>query len=140
MKIRSLFFIALALVLCLALVGCNGGIKKKDAKGTAEAFVAAIEDGDFEDARALLHPDSPFDVEKYFNGIEERKGVDFQKGIEIKRFEEYSYSHYESEVGGSEYELELRLLVDGKSFELSLDIVKNEGGYGIYDIELDQEP
>lgn len=138
MKTKSIIIVIIALALCFSLVACNGAIKKKDAQEITEAFVLAIENGDFEKAKTYLHPEKPLDLEKYFNGIEERTGVDFQNGIEIKRYTDFSSSLYESEVDGADYELEMNVIVDGVAFEFSIDIVKNDLGYGIYDFEFDR--
>ena len=137
MKLKSIILVMLAALLSLSLIACNG-IKRKDAKEMAEAFLGAVENGDFENARSYLHPEKPLDLERYFNGIEEREGIDFQKGIEIKRYVDYSSSLYDSEVKGSDYELEMNIIVDGVGFEFSVDIVKNDLGYGIYDIDIDR--
>ena len=138
MKTKSIILIVISLTLCFSLVACNGAIKRKDAKVLTEEFVSAIENGDFEKAKSYLHPEKPLDLEKYFNEIEARTGVDFQKSIEIKRYTGFSSSLYDSEVDGADYELEMNVIVDGVAFELSVDIVKNDLGYGIYDIEIDR--
>ena len=136
MKTKSIILIVLALALCFSLVACK--IDKDEAKETTEEFILAIENGDFEKAKTYLHPEKPLDLENYFNGIEDRAGVDFQNGIEIKRYTEYSSSLYDSEVDGADYELEMNVIVDSIAFEISIEIVKNDLGYGIYDIEVDR--
>ncbi len=138
MKTKSVIFIVIALAFCFSLVACNGAIKRKDAKELTEAFVSAVASGDFEKAASYLHPEKPLNLEKYFNDIEARAGIDFQKGIEIKRYTGFSTSLYDSEVDGADYELEMNIIVDGVAFELAIEIVKNDLGYGIYDIELDR--
>lgn len=138
MKIKHLFLTLMAVVLAFSLVGCANRVKKDEAKETAEAFLDAVEAGDFEKAKTYLHPEKPFDVEKYFNEKELRSEIDFQKGIEIKRYTEYSSSAYDSDVGGGDFELEMNIIVDGVAFEISIDIVRNDLGYGIYDLDLDR--
>ena len=138
MKTKSIILIVLALALCFSLVACKNKIDKDEAKETTEEFILAIENGDFEKAKTYLHPEKPLDLENYFNGIEDRAGIDFQNGIEIKRYTEYSSSLYDSEVDGADYELEMNVIVDSIAFEISIEIVKNDLGYGIYDIEVDR--
>ena len=137
LKIISLL-VMLSILLLIFLVGCDGRIKKSEAEEMAQAFLTAIEKGDFAAAQAYLHPERPIDLEKYFNGVEAREGVDFQKGIEMKRYTDFSFSRYEKEVKGSECELEVDVVVDGVTLELSVDIVKNDLGYGIYEIDLER--
>ena len=138
MKIKSLFLIVMALLLCVSLVSCSKRVKRDEAKEMTELLLDAVEAADFEKAKTYLHPDRAFDVAKLFNSIEERENVDFQKGIEIKKYTNFSSSLYDSEVDGSDYELDMDILVDGVIFELSIEVVRNDDGYGIYDIELDR--
>ena len=138
MKIKALFSVIMAVVLSLSLVGCGDGLKKDDAKDLMEGFVEAVENGDFEAAKTYLHPEKPFDVEKFFDAIEAREGIDFQGGIEIKRYTEFSSSAYDSDVDGGECELEANVIVGGVGYELSIEIVKNDLGYGIYEIDFDR--
>lgn len=137
MKLSTVLSLLLVLALCLSAVGCGKGIGKSDAKEMVESFLAAVAGGDFEEAKSYLHPDRPYDVAQFFGRIEERMGIDFQKGIEIERYTAYSSSMYDSEVDGSDFDLEMRVTVDGASFEMSFEIVKNDRGYGIYEIDLD---
>ena len=135
---RVVLSLVLVLALCLTAVGCAGKIKKSDAKETAEAFLAAVAEGDFEAAETYLHPRASFNAEEIFSGIESRVSIDFQKGIEIRRYTDFSSSLYDDDVKGSDYELEMDILVDGVTLELSIEIVKNDHGYGIYEIDFDR--
>ena len=129
----------LVIALCFSLVACQNRITKNEAKETAEKFIDFIEKGNFDAAKDYLHPERPLDLEKYFNDIEMRMGVDFQKGVQITRYTDFSSSIYDSDVGGADYELDVDIIVDGIAFELSIDIVKNDLGYGIYNIEFDRD-
>ena len=137
MKIKAIFLVLVILVLSLSLVGCETKISRDEAKGTIEAFLGAVAAGDFESAKTYLHPEKPYDVEKFFNSIEERTGVDFQRGIEIKKYTGFSTSLYDSEIDGSDYELDMNITVDGFALELSIEVVRNDAGYGIYEIDID---
>ena len=132
---KKVLILAVALILCFALIGC--GKETDKAKETAEGFLSSIASGDFENAKTYLHPDRAINIEKYFNDYEAWSGVDFQKGIKVKKYTEYSYSVYDSDVNGSEYELEIRISVGGKTLEINIDVVRNDNGYGIYEIDLD---
>ena len=122
-----------------SLISCGDRVKKSEAKETAEAFLNAVVSADFEGAKSYLHPEKPVDVEKYFSELEGRAGVDCQAGIEIKRYTNYSSAVYESEVDGSEYELEANIIIDGIAFELDIEMVRNDLGYGIYSFEIDND-
>ena len=132
---KKALILAVALILCFAIIGC--GKETDKAKETAEGFLSSVASGDFENAKTYLHPDRSIDIEKYFNDYEAWSGIDFQNGIKVKKYTEYSYSVYDSDVDGSEYELEIRISVGGKTLEINIDIVRNDNGYGIYEIDLD---
>ncbi|MBR2296071.1 MAG: hypothetical protein IKA43_01535 [Clostridia bacterium] len=136
-KIRILTSLLLVFVLCLSFISCGNRVTKDDAKQTTEDFLSAIALGDYESAKTYLHPEKPLDIEKYITTKEERTGVDFQKGIEITRYTSTSSSVYDSEVDGSDYELEANIIVDGVALELDIEIVRNDLGYGIYSFEID---
>lgn len=138
MKTKSLLLLLLVLALALSLVACSEGLSKDETKALTEDFLGAVQRGDFEAAEAYLHPERPIDLEKYFDGIEGRAAIDFQSGIEIGRYTEYSYSAYDSEFAGSDCELELNATVSGVALEISIEIVKNDLGYGIYEIDIDR--
>ena len=112
-----------------AVIGHTLGKVSDSLDGLIGAFAEKVEEMELDL--------SQIDIEKYFNDYEAWSGVDFQKGIKVKKYTEYSYSVYYADVGGSEYELEIRAAVDGKVIEIGLDIVRNENGYGIYEVELD---
>ena len=137
MKIKVIISVMLVLVLSLSLISCGDRVKKSEAKETAEAFLDAIASGDFEGAKGYLHPEKPLNVEKYFDDKEALIGIDFQNGIEIKRYTSNSSSAYDSEVDGSEYDLEANIIVDGVALELDIEIVRNDLGYGIYSFDID---
>ena len=93
-------------------------------------------DEDYSKAEALLHPERPAELENFFLSIEEEKSIDFQEGIEIKKYTGFSSSYYDSTVDGSTYELTMETTVGAKTVEFTIEIVKNENGYGIYNLDL----
>ena len=69
--------------------------------------------------------------------VEKEKDVDFQAGIEIEKYTVFSSSLYDSTVDGSTYELTMRTKVGDKKVIFTIEIVNNENGYGIYNLDLD---
>ena len=141
MKKRILQIIALVLCcLCVfPLTSCKGAIKGDEAKEYINEFLNAIEAEDFEAAEEMLHPERPGDLEVFFANVEGKMGVDFQGGIEIEKYTGFRSSFYDSSIDGSSYELTFRAKVgDGdKVVTFTIEIVKNDNGYGIYNLELD---
>jgi len=136
---KNLFKIVCLLVvasLCLCFVGCSK-IDKSQAKENVKAFFGEISDGDYEGAKQYLHPDKPYDLKLLFENYEAKSGCDLSRGITVEKFVSTSSSAYESEVDGSEYSLEVRVRIGGFLTEIDVDIVKNDNGYGIYEIDFE---
>ncbi len=125
--------IVLVMLLC-SLTSCIDGDR---AKGTVSDFLAAVEKEDFELAETYLHPERPADLKEYFNMVEEAKQVDFQAGIEILRYSGFKSSHYDSTVGGSTYETTVKAEIGGKNVSITVEVVENDVGYGIYNFTID---
>lgn len=135
--LKNIFFTVAALICVVSLASCSGGIKGDDAKAYINDFFDAVSAEDYERAEALLHPDRPADLEEFFLNIEEKEDLDFQSGIEVERYTGMSSSYYDSTVDGSRYELVMQVSVDEKVVEFTIEIVQNENGYGIYNLNLD---
>ena len=132
---NTIFTIVLCLCIFL-LTACKGGIKGSEAKAYINDFVIAVADEDYSKAETMLHPERPADLENFFVNIEKEKNIDFQEGIEIKRYTGFYSALYDSTIKGSSYELTMRTLVGEKPVEFTIEIVKNEAGYGIYNLDL----
>ncbi len=120
-----------------SLVSCSGGIKGDEAKAFINDFFAAIVAEDYDKAEEFLHPERPADLETFLLSVENDEDIDFQSGIEIEKYTGFSSTVYNSTVGGATYELTMRAKVGDKEVEFTIEIVKNENGYGIYNFDLD---
>lgn len=134
--LRNMMIVIVLLVFAFTLVSCGTGIKAADAKDLINEFFNAVVEEDYQKAKTLLHPECSADIENFFLQVEKEKSVDFQRGITIDKYTGFSTSLYDSSVGGSRYELTMKTTVDGKSAEFTIEIIKNEAGYGIYHIGL----
>ena len=120
------------------MFGCSENkVSRDEAKEQASKLVNAVSSGSFDEAEKLLHPNRQIDIEALFARKETEYNVDFQSGIEIVRYTGFSSALYDSEVDGSEYELEMNVSVSGRTLELTVDVVRNEQGFGIYEIDID---
>lgn len=125
-------------ILCFfTLASCSGGIDRNEAKIFINDFFDAIVAEDYAKAETFLHPERPADVEAFILSVEEENDIDFQNGIEIEKYTNFSYAVYDSTVGGSSYELTMKTKVGKKTVTFTVEIVQNEAGYGIYNFELD---
>ena len=133
---RNILLISIACICVFSFVSCGNGIKGDEAKAFINDFFVAIVAEDYDKAESFLHPDRPADLEKFFLNVEKEKNIDFQSGIEIEKYTGFSSSLYDSTVDGSTYELTMRTKVGDKKVEFTVEIVKNENGYGIYNLDL----
>ena len=135
--VRILNIAMLCVICALSLVSCSGGIKRDEAKAFISEFLEAVESGDFEKAGTYQHPERGADLESFFLSIEEAEGIDFQAGIEIEKYTNFSSALYDTTVGGSTYELTMRTKVGDNTVKFMIELVKNEHGYGIYNLDID---
>ena len=140
MKLRRMILVGLLFVCILPLISCSGGIKGDEAKAVIRDFFDAVVSEDYAKAEGLFHPHRTQDPEEFFAYVEKETALDFQKGIEIQRYTGFSTAWYDSEVGGSKYELSMITKVGEQAVEFEIEIVKNDAGFGIYDLDLDTTP
>lgn len=126
-----------AFLCVLSLVSCENGIKGDEAKAFINDFFDAVAAEDYDKSEGFLHPERPADLEKFLSYVENEENVDFQEGIEIEKYAGVSSSLYDSTVDGSTYELTIRTKVGDKKVTFTIEIVKNEAGYGIYNLDID---
>ena len=134
---KKILVITFACLFVCSFTSCGNGIKGDEAKAFINDFFAAIVTEDYDKAESFLHPDRPADLETFLLDVEKEKDVDFQAGIEIEKYTGFSSSLYDSTVDGSAYELTMRTKVGDKTVKFTIEIVKNENGYGIYNLDLD---
>ncbi len=136
-NLRRIVIILLACACVCSLVACAGGIKTSEAKETIESFLEAVVAEEYEAAEALLHPIKEVDLKAFFLDMEKEEGVDFQKGVTIKRYVGFSSALYDSTVDGAKFTLTMVVEIGGEDADLEVSVVRNEGGYGIYSFDLD---
>ena len=130
----------LVFIICFSwiflLASCGEGINRDEADIFIENFLEAVAAKDYDNAEQFLHPERPADLESFFVNIEMNEGVDFGEGIEIKKRTAFSSSYYDSTVGGSRYQPTLSVKIGENTAEMIIEIVKNEKGYGIYNLDI----
>ncbi len=134
---RKTWIIAIVCLCVCSFVSCGNGIKGDEAKAFINDFFAAIVAEDYDKAESFLHPERPADLETFLLNMEKDENIDFQVGIEIEKYTNFSSSLYDSTVDGSTYKLTMRTKVGDEKVKFTIEIVKNENGYGIYNLDLD---
>ena len=137
-KALKSIFLTVAVFICASfLVSCSDVIGRDDVKAYVSDFLDAVAAEDYERAETLLHPDRPADLKTFFRNIEREEGIDFQSGIEVEKYTGVSSSYYDSTVDGSRYEITMRAIVENKDVQFTIELVKNENGHGIYNLNVD---
>lgn len=125
-----------ALVVC-SVTSCDGGVDSDEAKAFIGDFFTAVAAEDYERAETYFHPERPADLETFLTGVEESENVDFQAGITVEKYTGFSSSYYDGTVDGSRLELTMMTTVGESDVEFTVEIVQNEKGYGIYNLDID---
>lgn len=134
--LKSILIFLLCCSWIFLFASCEKGIDRNEADLFVENFLSAVAAEDYESATTFLHPDRPADLETFFLNIEQKEGIDFGEGIEIEKRTGFSSSYYDSTVGGSRYQPTMRIKVGDHTAKIVIEIVKNENGYGIYNLDI----
>ena len=112
-------------------------IKESEAKEHIDEFFNAIVDEDYQKVETLCHPKYTVDLEKSFQILEEMYGIDFQKGVTIE-YTDFNTSLYNSKVHDPSCVMTMKTIVDGKTLEFTVEIVKQKTGLGICRMEAEE--
>ena len=133
---KKVVCIFLAFMIVFSLSACSGGISGDEAKSYINEFLGKVSSGDYKAAEELLHPERPADLREFFEAFENENNVDFSS-INIEKYTGFKSSWYDSSVDGSTYSLTMKIAVSDKIIQMEIEIVKNDGGYGIYNLDID---
>ena len=133
---KKLISAFLAFVVAFSLCACSTGISGDEAKSFINEFLEEIESEDYKAAEEFLHPDRPADLQTFFETVEKDNGVVFSD-INIEKYTGFESSLYDSTVGGSTYSLTMKISASDKVLGMEIELVKNDSGYGIYNLDID---
>ena len=137
-KILKLITLILSIAVILSsLASCSRGFTTNEANATIEDFLTKISDGDYSGASALLHPSFTIDLKEYITVAERHGGFDCSEGFEIQDYTNSSYSKNNEIVNGAAYSVTFRAAVGLKLVKVTIEIIKNDAGYGIYTLKLE---
>ena len=135
---RLLSVFAALLLLLTSLTACSGGITREEAKTAMDALLTALDNENYAEAAALYHPDAAMteDLLAAFAGqIKTKVGIDLTEGAVVEKITGMSSSYYDSTVGGSRYALTARIKAGDKTADLTVEVIRNGKGYGIFQVE-----
>ena len=137
---RALVVLTALLLLLSALTACSGGVTREEAQTASEALFTALSAKDYEAAAALFHPETDTTADiltDYCEGLTSEYGIDLSQGATIERYTGMSSSFYDSNVGGSRYELTMQVKVGETTATFRVEVVRNDNGYGISNLHYD---
>lgn len=135
-RIRSV--LAALLLLITSLTACEGGVTREEARGAMDDLLTALDNEDYAKAAALYHPDAAMTEEllaAFAEQIKTKVGIDLTEGAAVEKITGFSSSYYDSTVDGSRYELTARIKAGDKTALLTVEVIRNDKGYGIFQVE-----
>lgn len=135
---RILSVLAALLLLITSLTACSGGVTREEAKTAMDSLLTALGNENYAEAAALYHPDYAMTEELLSAFVEEVKtkvGIDLTEGAAVERTTNMRSAYYDSNVGGSFYALTAEIKAGDKTASLTVEVVRNEKGYGIFKVE-----
>ena len=135
---RILSVLAALLLLITSLTACEGGVTREEARGAMDALLAALANEDYAEAAALYHPDAAMTEEllaAFAEQVKTKVGIDLTEGATVEKITGISSSYYDSTVGGSRYELTAKIQAGDKTASLTVEVIRNDRGYGIFKVE-----
>lgn len=131
---RILSVLAALCLLLTSLTACSGGVTREEAKTAMDSLLTALGNENYAEAAALYHPDAAMTEELLAAFAEEVKtnvGLDLTEGAAVERTTNMRSAYYDSNVGGSFYALTAEIKAGDKTATLTVEVVRNEAGYGI---------
>ena len=135
---RILSVLAALLLLLTSLTACSGGITREEAKTAMDSLLTALGNENYAEAAALYHPDAAMTEEllaAFAEQVKTRVGIDLTEGAAVEKITGISSSYYDSTVGGSRYELTAKIQAGDKTASLTVEVIRNDRGYGIFKVE-----
>lgn len=135
---RILSVLAALLLLLTSLTACEGGVTREEARGAMDALLAALGNEDYAEAAALYHPDAAMTEDllaAFAEQVKTKVGIDLTEGAVVEKITGMSSSYYDSNVGGSRYALTARIKAGDKTASLTVEVIRNDKGYGIFQVE-----
>ena len=135
---RVLSILAALCLLLASLTACSGGITREEAKTAMDALLAALDNENYAEAAALYHPDAAMTEEllaAFAEQVKTKVGIDLTEGAVVEKITGMSASYYDSTVGGSRYALTAKIKAGDKTADLTVEVIRNDRGYGIFQVE-----
>ena len=135
---RILSVLAALLLLLTSLTACSGGVTREEAQTAMDSLLTALGNENYAEAAALYHPDAAMTEEllaAFAEQVKTKVGIDLTEGATAEKITGISSSYYDSTVDGSRYALTARIQAGDKTASLTVEVIRNDRGYGIFKVE-----
>ena len=135
---RVLSVLAALCLLLTSLTACSGGVTREEAETAMDSLLSALDNENYAEAAALYHPDAAMSEDllaAFAEQVKTKVGIDLTEGAAVEKITGISSSYYDSTVGGSRYALTARIKAGDKTATLTVEVVRNDKGYGIFKVE-----
>ena len=135
---RILSVLAVLFLLLASLTACSGGVTREETKTAMDALLTALDNENYAEAAALYHPDAAMSenlLAAFAEQVKTKVGIDLTEGAVVEKITGMSSSYYDSNVDGSFYALTARIKAGDKTADLTVEVIRNDKGYGIFQVE-----
>ena len=135
---RILSVLAALFLLLASLTACSGGITREEAQTAMDALLTALDNENYAEAAALYHPDAAMSEDllaAFAEQVKTKVGIDLTEGATVEKYTNMRSAYYDSNVDGSRYALTARIKAGDKTASLTVEVIRNDKGYGIFRVE-----
>lgn len=135
---RILSALAALLLLLASLTACSGGVTREETQTAMDSLLSALDNENYAEAAALYHPDAAMSEDllaAFAEQVKTKVGIDLTEGAVVEKITGISSSYYDSNVDGSRYALTAKIKAGDKTARLTVEVVRNDRGYGIFKVE-----
>ena len=135
---RVLSILAALCLLLTSLTACSGGVTREEAQTATDSLLTALDNENYAEAAALYHPDAAMSEDllaAFAEQVKTKVGIDLTEGAVVEKITGMSSSYYDSTVDGSRYALTAKIKAGDKTASLTVEVVRNDKGYGIFKME-----
>jgi hypothetical protein len=135
---RILSALTALLLLLTSLTACSGGVTREETQAAMDSLLTALDNENYAEAAALYHPDAAMSenlLAAFAEQVKTKVGIDLTEGAVVEKITGMSSSYYDSTVDGSRYALTARIKAGDKTADLTVEVIRNDRGYGIFKVE-----
>ena len=135
---RILSVLAALLLFFASLTACSGGVPREETQPAMGSLLPALDNENYAEAAALYHPDAAMTEDllaAFAEQVKTKVGIDLTEGAVAEKITGISSSYYDSNVDGSRYALTAKIKAGDKTASLTVEVVRNDRGYGIFKVE-----